>query len=109
MPDWNNVEELFSGLAGLSNSERTQLVSDVKLSEMDFVINNCPKMKSPGLDGLTYEFYLKVWSVIAEKFVEILQIQLDRRRLVNSNTLGATKLVPKVENIPRVDQLPFLR
>ena len=52
-----------------------------------------------------YEFYSKVWDVIAAQFVEVIQVQLNRGRLVKSNTVGATRLVPKVEGVPRVDEL----
>ena len=105
IPDWSHLDELLTGMGRLNDTEKKQLVLDVKKSEMDIVVKACPKMKSPGLDGLTYEFYVKVWDVIGDKFIEILQSQLDRRRLVKSNRLGATKLVPKVEGIPKVDEL----
>ena len=105
VPDWSNLGELFDGISEISNSERITLVRDIEKSELDEVVKKCPTMKSPGLDGLTYEFYVKVWDTIGNKFQEILQVQLDRCRLVNSNTLGATKLVPKVEGVPKVSEL----
>ena len=39
--------------------------------------------------------------------VEVLNTQLDRLRLINSNTKGATRLLSKVDadKVPRVDQL----
>ena len=105
VPDWSELDSLLTGVGKITDLERSHLVSDVKKDEMDLVLKNCPGMKSPGLDGLTYEFYAKVWDVIADKFIKILQVQLHRGRLVTSNTMGATKLVPKVDIIPQVDEL----
>ena len=61
--------------------------------------------KSPGLDGLTYEFFKKTWSIINELFFKVLQCQLDRLRLIDSDKVGATRLLSKVNGIPRVDEL----
>ena len=46
-----------------------------------------------------------MWTVIGEDFVKILQCQLDRLRLIDSDTVGATRLAPKVSGIPQVDEL----
>ena len=61
VPDWRHLDSLLSGVGEITDTERSHLVSAVRKDEMDFVIKNCPGMKSPGLDGLTYEFYSKVW------------------------------------------------
>ena len=49
-------------------------------------------------------FTKKVWGVIGSKFVEVLQVQLNRCKLITSDTMGATKLIPKVDGIPKVAQ-----
>ena len=61
--------------------------------------------KSPGLDGLTAEFYKKVGPVINPELLKVLNCQLDRLKLIESDKDGATRLCPKVDTIPRVDQL----
>ena len=61
-------------------------------------------MKSPGLDGLTYEFYRSVWDIIGKSFVEVLQVQLERLNLIESDKMGATKLASKVDGVPGVDE-----
>ena len=65
----------------------------------------CARNKSPGLDGLPYELYQATWEVIGMDFVQVLQCQLDRIRLVESNRHGATRLTSKVEGIPSVFEL----
>ena len=54
---------------------------------------------------LSYEFYKASRSVIGEVFVKILQYQLDRFRLIDSDTIGATRLASKVNGVPKVDEL----
>ena len=73
--------------------------------EIDEIVRECPNMKSPGLDGLTYEFYRTVWDIIGSCFVEVLQVQLDRLNLIESDKMGATKLASKVDGVPGVDEL----
>ena len=57
------------------------------------------------MDGLSYEFYRAVWDVIGGHFVKVLQVQLNRLRLIESDKQGATKLASKVDGIPVVDEL----
>ena len=81
------------------------MIRDIDKDELENIIKSCPTKKSPGLDGLTYEFYKKVWNIIGSQFVKVLQSQLERHRLVDSNSVGATKLIPKVDGTPSVDEL----
>ena len=61
--------------------------------------------KSPGLDGLPYEFYKATWSVLGTIFTKVLQAQMDRERLSESSTQGATRLISKVDGVPDVTEL----
>ena len=56
---------------------------------------NCENNKSP---GLSYESYKAVLPVIAADLIQILQCQLDRQKLIYSNTVGATRLTSKLMN-----------
>ena len=47
----------------------------------------------------------KVGDVINKELLEILNCQLNRLQLVESDKIGATRLVPKVEEVPRVYHL----
>ena len=68
-------------------------------------MTKCAHNKSPGLDGLPYEFYQVTWDIIGEDFVKVLQCQLERVNLVQSNKHGATKLTSKVHGVPAVHEL----
>ena len=104
-PDYTNLDKFLSNLGALSVTESGSLHSGVKPEELDEVLKTCKNNKSPGLDGLTYEFYRKVWPVMKYDFREILQCQLYRTNMIDSNKMGATRLDPKVSVIPRVDEL----
>ena len=75
------------------------------MGELEIAVKQLSDNKAPGLDGLPREFYNRVGNVIYNELLEILNCQLDRMLLVESNKHGATRLVPKVEEVPRVYQL----
>ena len=57
------------------------------------------------MDGLTYEFYKTTFDVIQEDFLEVLQCLLNRKKIVDSNMEGVTRLDRKVDGLPSVDEL----
>ena len=68
-------------------------------------MKNCDHNKSPGLDGLSYELYQKTFPIIKEDFLAVYRCQLSRNKLIKSNKEGVTRLAPKVEGVPSVDEL----
>ena len=64
VPDWSNLNTLLENVGKISDIQKDQLVSDITKEELDFIVKNCPTMKSPGLDGLTYEFYKKKYGIL---------------------------------------------
>ena len=86
----------------MDDGSNDALHCNIDIDELDDVIRKCSNNKAPGLDGLTYEFYKHTWVIIKYVFVSVLQCQLDRGRIVESNTVGATSLISKVGGIPSV-------
>ena len=105
IPDYTKLNEFLSDLGSLNDFESEQMHADVLVDDLDDILKQCKNNKSPGLDGLTYEFYKKVWSVIRLDFRDIIQCQLDNLALIESNKMGATRLVSKVLGTPQVDEL----
>ena len=105
VPDNRFLGEFLEGLGKLSDADRDKLHVDVSFEDLSEIVKKCDNNKAPGLDGLPYEFYKVVWPVIGKDFVKILQCQLDRLRLIDSDTIGATRLAPKVIGVPHVDEL----
>ena len=105
IPDNQYLGDFLEGLGSLNDNDSDVMHKNIDMEELDEVVKNCENNKSPGLDGLTYEFYKTVWPVISEVFCQQLQCQLDRVKLIESNTVGATRLAPKVSGIPHSDEL----
>ena len=105
MPDDQNLEEFLSSLNQLSEASQNMLVEPLTKEEVKDALKSCANEKSPGLDGLTYEFFKKKWPVIGFIFTKVLQAQLDRERLMDSSKQGATRLIPKVEHVLDVTEL----
>ena len=89
----------------MSRKQSEEMSENIHPEELDLIIKNCPNNKSPGFDGLSYEFYKTTWPLIRETFTQVLQCQLDRERLIGSDMIGAVRLLPKVEGTPKVDEL----
>ena len=105
VPDNSDLPIFLQGLQCMSRESSIRIEDDISIDDLDFVIKNCGYNKAPGLDGLTYEFYKKTWLIIKKTFMMVLQCQLDRQHLIDSDTVGATRLLSKVDGVPRVDEL----
>ena len=58
-PDYTYLEDFLSNLSQLSAVSQDSLVEELSCEEVEVVVKSCKTGKSPGLDGLPYEFYLE--------------------------------------------------
>ena len=86
------MANFMQGLSSMDNEASEKLHEDILSDEIDDIIKLSENNKAPGLDGLSYEFYKSTWEIIRRTFIMVLQCQLDRLRIVESNTMGATRL-----------------
>ena len=107
VPDFSHLDEFLEGLGKLDVGSRDMLEKVVTVGELEYALKNAENNKSPGVDGLPYEFYKKVKDEVSETLVDVLNVQLERLKLVESNKCGVTRLTPKTDPgvVPRVDQL----
>jgi exonuclease III len=56
------------------------------------------KNKSPGTDGIPYEFYLAFWDEIAHHFLDMFNHILERGTLTSSQGQAAIRLIPKCQD-----------
>ena len=105
VPDNSFLAEMLSGLTSMDKADSEKMHSDIDMEELDEIITKCPNNKSPGLDGLCYEFYKVTWPIIRSTFIRVLQCQLDRCSIISSNREGVTRLLPKVSGVPTVTDL----
>ena len=104
-PDYSGLDSYLQGLGSLPGSDKEELENRMSIEELRNIVSSCDNNKSPGLDGLSYEFYKATLNIIEKDLLEVLQCQLDRGRIIESNVEGVTRLCPKVEGVPSVDEL----
>ena len=106
VPDNTGLADFLADLGKLSPDSQEKVAKDFTFAEVeDIVKNECENNKSPGLDGLSYEFYKATWEVIGQDFTSVLQVQMARFKLIESDRHGATRLASKVDGVPAVSEL----
>ena len=104
-PDYSELDSFLENLSSLPDDARDDMVKDMTMDELEFIIKSCEQNKSPGLDGLSYELYQETFQIIKEDLLEVFLCQLHRKRIIDSNREGVTRLAPKVDGVPEVDEL----
>lgn len=87
---------------GLNNAvndeDNTALSSEVTCEEVFDIIKSSPKLKSPGPDGLSIEFYRKFWSIIGSTFTDMVNEMLQGVSVPSEFKESVTVLLPKGRN-----------
>ena len=105
LKNWS-LPDFLTGLGSLSQQSQDNHVKNLSYEDLTFIVlKECDKNKNPGLDGLPYEFYQATWDIIGHDFAEVLQVQLQRFSLIESDRHGATRLASKVDGVPSVTEL----
>ena len=104
-PDWSHLDEFLDGLGRLDDDQRDNMHRDIEFDELENVVKSCEANKSPGLDGISYELYQKMWHILGKDLLEVFSCQLEKKEIVESNLIGATRLASKVDGVPAVDEL----
>lgn len=87
-------------------SDLSESFCDVPLTrkELDDVVVKSPSNKSPGPDGLSFEFYRVFWNYIKDLLYEALKECIDRGELTHTMKQGLIVLIPKSnKNIQDLD------
>ena len=100
------LDFFLTDLPKLSPQSKRKLEQPVTIEEYEAMLDKLPRNKSPGLDGLPYEFYGKSKDFTAQAMVDMFNAVLDRYRISVSMETGAVRLVPKIKKgVPTVEQL----
>ena len=75
--------------------EQKYLDSPISLHECKEALNTMPENKSPGQDGLSYEFYKTLWPTIGPIFHKTLQYSLGKGELSLSQRRAVITLLQK--------------
>ena len=104
-PDNSGLDELFEGLGFLSDEDRDALTLPFVIEDLENAVKGSQNNKSPGLDGISYEFYKETFQLVGVHLLEAINAQLEGLNLVMSNRRGVTRLLSKVKGVPGVDEL----
>lgn len=104
-PDPDLYPLFLDNLTQIQENDKQAIEAPLSLEELKAALDTCASSKSPGLDGLPYEFYKKTYSLIGPTLVQVFQNQLDSNLLIKSYRTGVTRLISKVNSVPTVSQL----
>ena len=76
----------------------SKIDEQIKEDEIKFVLDKCKKEKSPGIDGIPYEFYQEFWPLIKTNMTNLFNEIILNEEMTKSQCLAAIKLIPKTAN-----------
>ncbi len=86
---------LLSDLPQLSMKDKKDLESLLTMAELSRAVQELNPGKSPGLDGLSAEFYKAFWNLIGQDFYDVLVESIEREMLPLSCRRAVLTLIPK--------------
>lgn len=89
------VEELLQGLPHLSTTEKEELEGFLTFSELSSAVLELNSGKSPGLDGLSAEFYKGFWNVLGQDLYHVFLESFNQGVLPLSCRRAVLTLIPK--------------
>lgn len=85
----------------VSEEECAAADSGLSVEEVTFALSKCIHNKSPGADGLPYEFYLHFWEDIKDDLLDIFNCIFNNNILPDEWKTGLITLIPKADSDPR--------
>ena len=85
----NSLERL------ICDTDNEMLMDEVDSCEIENVLKSVEANKSPGIDGLPYEFYQTFWDLIKGELIRVLAIMKNELILSESQNLAVITLQPK--------------
>jgi hypothetical protein len=87
----------MEGLTDKSNFMDNKLTGEVISLELKSAVFSKKKNKSPGADGITYEFYQEFWPVVKETFLALVNNVLTEKQILPSQGSALIRLLPKTK------------
>jgi len=93
--DRSAAEQLLCDLPQLSEEDQLILESPISFAELSLAVQELSPGKSPGLDGLSSEFYRGCWNLIGEDLYAVFLESFNRGKLPLSCWRAIITLIPK--------------
>ena len=95
LTDKHFVNSMFKAQKTLNLEEQHSCEGQITAEECEDVLKMLGSNKSPGNDGLTYEFYKTFWPIISKHYVDSLNYSFQKGELSNSQKQAVIKLLEK--------------
>ena len=95
MDEWIRDLDTKKLIPKLSEDNRLKLESGITKEKIEKTLKTLGKNKTPGSDGITYEFYQKFWPELQGVFMNQLQEGIDKGELSTSQRQNVIRLIPK--------------
>ncbi len=78
------MDDLLRKISKLTDDQRQWLDADIQLDEISEAVNKLSNGGSPGIDGLTSEFYKQFWTLLKEDILDVFRIsrKMNNRQVV---------------------------
>jgi len=93
-------DEIGHSIKSIDSAFNSSMEDDLKIEELDRAINQMAKGKSPGLDGLTVEFYFFFWKDIRLMLFNALLECISNKNLSPTMKRGLITLIPEASKDP---------
>jgi hypothetical protein len=104
-PRFDRLGDFLVCLPRLSVNESALLDLPVNVPDLEEAVKAACVGRSPGLDGLSYEFYKAVFGWVGPAMADSLNTMLEAGQLAPSLCKGVIRLLPKVKGVPLASQL----
>ena len=88
-----------------SEQHKENLAQKITKEELLHALNNTEKNKSPGIDGIPYEFYKEFWEEIGEDLTEIINLCFEKGQLTKTQRKAVITMIPKKSDTTKVENL----
>jgi hypothetical protein len=104
-PDFMRQGDFLQGLPSLAEDDMAAVDLPINVPDLERAVEDASLGRSPGLDGLSYEFYKKVMPLVGPVMADALNAMLEEGQLAPSLHQGVIRLLPKVKGVPMASQL----
>ena len=106
-PRHKNVSDYVasSDLQQISPELSAELDCPLDEAELDSIVKNLSPNKTPGMDGLSSEFYKTFWDVLKPLLIQVYNAAIESHTLTPSMRIGIVSLIPKPKSVQELNYI----
>jgi hypothetical protein len=102
--EWINLDERRKESLEIIQTEnlKNEMTNVITETEIKAIIDKCKNLKSPGQDGIPYEFYKEFLPILKERMTELFNEIIENEEMAGSQSLAMIKMIPKKSNATKL-------